>query len=143
MIYLDSNVFLYASGLSQANSKLAAQSVGVLKAMANGELDAATSALTWDEVFWNTKKRFGREVAAKESMKFLGLANLKILKVSEATIRNAQEMTVRYGLDPRDAIHAAACIENGITEIISDDPDFDRIGVLKRVAPTSFRSPKA
>ena len=139
MIYLDSNVFIYASGLNQTGSKLALQSIGILRAMANGDLEAATSALTWDEVFWNTKKRFGKEVAIKESMKFLGLANLKILKVSEATVRSAQEVTERYGIDPRDALHAATCIENNITDIISDDPDFDKVSLLKRIGPSSFR----
>lgn len=140
MIYLDSNVFLYAVALDPESSKLAASSRAMIIAMTKGELNAATSALTWDEIFWALKKRLGREVAAGECEKFLDLANLQILKVSEATIRRAQEMARNYGVDPRDAIHAATCIENGITEIVSDDPDFDKVSSIKRIAPTSFKA---
>lgn len=134
MIYLDSNVFLYAVALDPEDSKLAASSRTMISAMTRGKLDAATSALTWDEVFWVLKKKLGRATAAEECAKFLGLDNLQILKVGEITIRKAQEIAERYGLDPRDAIHAASCIENGIAEIVSDDPDFDRVGSIKRIA---------
>jgi predicted nucleic acid-binding protein len=41
----------------------------------------------------------------------------------------------RYGLKPRDAIHAATAMENRITVIVSYDKDFDRIRELKRVEP--------
>jgi uncharacterized protein len=143
MIYLDSNVFLYSVSLDPKVNKLTASSRAVIRAMTRGELEAATSALTWDEVFWVLKKKLGREIAADEGKKFLGLANLQILKVSEITIRKAQEIAERCGIDPRDAIHAATCIENGIGEIVSDDPDFDRVGrQLKRLGPNSFSSTK-
>jgi predicted nucleic acid-binding protein len=41
----------------------------------------------------------------------------------------------RYGLRPRDAIHAATAIENKITTIVSYDRGFDSVGGLKRIEP--------
>ena len=36
-------------------------------------------------------------------------------------------------MKPKDAIHSACAIKNGIKEIISDDPDFDTLKEAKRI----------
>ena len=33
----------------------------------------------------------------------------------------------KYGLKPRDALHAATALENKITTIVSCDEDFDKL----------------
>ena len=40
-----------------------------------------------------------------------------------------------YKLRPRDAVHAAAALENKITTIVSYDKDFDLIHEIKRIEP--------
>lgn len=44
-------------------------------------------------------------------------------------------MLEEYGLKPRDAIHAAAALENGIGKILSFDEDFDAVPDLARITP--------
>ncbi len=132
MKYVDSNVFIHALiGMRSDKKTVAAQTI--LMKVADGSLVAATSLLTWDEVTWALKKKLGREVADMEGRKLLEYPNLKFLDIKTNIIISAQSLASTYGLDPRDAIHAASCIENGIDEIITDDSDFDVVTGLKRI----------
>jgi predicted nucleic acid-binding protein len=140
MIYLDSNVFLYTEMLEVEKGNAASLSKEVLKGVVEGRIGAATCVLTWDEIFWVVKKRFGREIAARSSAKFLEFPNLRILKVDEGTIRRSQILVDRYGINPRDSIHAASCIENGIGQIMTDDPDFDKIAQVRRIGLKDWKS---
>ncbi len=130
MIYLDSNVFLYAilndGGLGIASKK-------ILTRLAKNEFAGCTSFLTWDEFVYTLKKRFGKDIALREGEKFLYFPNLSFLKVDQAVIFEAQNFMKKYSLNPRDAIHAASAFLNHAKEIISDDPDFDSIAELKRL----------
>jgi predicted nucleic acid-binding protein len=48
-------------------------------------------------------------------------------------IHMAQKIFEKHDVGPRDSIHAASAISNGVGEIISDDPDFDKIKGVKRL----------
>ena len=74
-------------------------------------------------------------LALAEGRRFLEFPNLKFLKVDGPTVSRAQELISKYEIKPRGAIHAACALENGIKEIVSDDPDFDEVKELKRVKP--------
>jgi len=132
MKYLDANVFVYLALAENSESKAEAAK-DIVQRVVEGSLVCATSSLTWDELVWSVKKFNGKEVAKEEGRKFLSLPRLKIFGVGESTLYSAQDIVTSYGLKPRDAIHAACCMENGIDEIISDDPDFDGIAGLKRI----------
>lgn len=126
MKYLDSNVFLHYILDPESGAKRIAAKNLLIK-VAEGSVQAATSLLTWDEVVWTVRKKLGREIAREEGKKFLEFPNLRLLNVSESTMRTAQEAIERRNLNPRDAIHFASCLENGIDEIVSDDSDFDAV----------------
>lgn len=42
-------------------------------------------------------------------------------------------MTEKYGMEPCNAFHAAIMNGLGVNEIVSDDPDFDRMPWIKRI----------
>ncbi len=132
MKYLDTNVFVYLA-LSPSSESKAEAAKSILERVVDGSFAGATSSLTWDELVWAVKKFNGKEIAKEEGKKFLSLPKLKILAVGENTLYTAQDIMTSYGLKPRDAIHAACCIENGIEEIISDDSDFNSVSSLKRI----------
>lgn len=132
MKYLDANIFLYFI-LNPVSDKSSVASGELLMKVADGRMQGATSTLTWDEIVWGVKKKAGAGVAKEEGRKFLAIPKLKLLPVSESTLHYAQDLIAIYALKPRDAIHAACCLENGIEEIISDDSDFDGIEGLKRI----------
>jgi len=46
------------------------------------------------------------------------------------------------GLQPRDAIHTATCLNHGIFSIITDDPDFKKVKELEVFTPMEFLEKK-
>lgn len=133
MIYLDANVFIYPVIYDEVIEKRALNAKNILIKMAKGNLECATASLTWDEFTWIIRKTLGVKIAIEEGRKFLEFPNLKILSIDEKTIREAQKIVERYRLKPRDAIHIGCAIRNNIREIVTDDPDFDKVKEIKRI----------
>ena len=135
MIYLDSNVFIYPAVYDQKSVKRASRAKSVLDRVVSGELEASTATVTWDEVSWVVRRFFGNETALLQGRSFLNLPRLKLLTVDSEVILKAQGLAERDGLKPRDAIHAAAAMRNGISELMSFDDDFDAVLGLTRIEP--------
>ncbi|MBI2971025.1 MAG: type II toxin-antitoxin system VapC family toxin [Candidatus Aenigmarchaeota archaeon] len=132
-LYVDANVFIVAGVYPQESPEFKAAKK-LLYAVSSGEAEAATSLLTWDELVWVVRRMAGNEAAAEEGKRFLEIPNMKFLGVTENIIRKAQNITERYNLKPRDAIHTASAIVNNAGSIVSDDADFDAVRGLKRIA---------
>jgi hypothetical protein len=133
MVYVDSNVFIYPVIYDDRVMKKAKTAKAILLKIAKGEVEASTATVTWDELVWVVRKTLGAKVAAREGRKFLEFPNLNVLSVDEKTVAEAQRITEKYGLRPRDAIHIGCAVENKIGEILSDDPDFDVVKEVSRI----------
>ncbi|MBI4173855.1 MAG: type II toxin-antitoxin system VapC family toxin [Candidatus Aenigmarchaeota archaeon] len=127
--YLDANVFLYALLDTGAKGKRAAE---ILQRVKDGASGGATSALTFDEVFWKIKKQRSHQDAIRAAEAFLLFPNLRVIAVTPGVLSAALELLKKHDLGPRDAIHAACAAAAGIRTMVSDDADFDRIPTLKR-----------
>lgn len=136
MTYLDSCVFLTAV-LNTGGAGETAR--GVLLDVQEGRVDGLTSTLTYDEVYWSVKKHRGRDDALLAAKTLVVFPNLGLVDVTADVIWKAHELLEEYPLDPRDAIHAACAISKGTVEIMSDDQDFDRINVIKRIPIAGFK----
>ncbi len=132
MRYIDSNIFLYPILYSDEKS-IACKDI--LLKIAKGDISAATSFLSWDEIFFAIKKLVGRDIAVAESKKFLEFPNLSFVKVDWPIIARAQKIATTYELNPRDAIHAASALTSGCDSFMSDDSDFEKIKELKLIKP--------
>jgi predicted nucleic acid-binding protein len=131
MLYLDANVFVYAAiNTEEAGKKARA----LLQKIQQGEERAATSALTFDEVFWSIKKR-APELALGICQAMLAFPNLDIVAVDKELAQSALKIINEYNLAPRDAIHAAAAMAQKTEWIISTDRHFDKLKELKRKPP--------
>jgi uncharacterized protein len=130
--YIDANVFV--QGILREDKRYKEV---ILKA-ANNEFIGVTSVLSWDEIVYIVKKFLGKEIANREGKKFFSLPNIIFADAKKDIVMKAQELVEKYGLNPRDAIHAATAISYDINEIISEDEDFDCIKELKREDPTIF-----
>jgi len=129
MIYLDSNVFIYAClSLDEKGER----SRKLLKGVESGDTEAASAALSFDEIVWAVKKHrtTGEAIAAGEA--FVNMPRLTIVPVDEAVIRSAVDLMRRYELDPRDSIHAASAILCRAEAMISADPHLDKMRELPR-----------
>lgn len=127
MKYLDANVFLHAVLESGPIGDAARR---LLKQATTG--DAATSTLTVDEVVWSLWKIEGRDTAVAKGRQMIAARNVTYMPVTPDHLEQVLDL-VEGGMRPRDAIHAAVALEAGIQEIVSTDPDFDKVDGLKRI----------
>jgi predicted nucleic acid-binding protein len=128
VLYLDANVFIYAT----INTKeLGEKSRFLLQKIQQGAERAETSALTFDEVFWAIKKH-NFELALEACEAMLNFPNLEIISVDREVASSALQLIGEYHLAPRDAIHAATAIAEKADTIVSTDADFDKVKELKR-----------
>jgi predicted nucleic acid-binding protein len=128
MIYLDSNVFIYASVNTQEAGEKARS---LLLRIQRGDEKAQTSALTFDEVFWAIKK-LDFEAALEACQALLNFPNLEIIPTDRDLAISALQIIKQYHLAPREAIHAATAIAAKAETLISTDPHFDNIKELRR-----------
>lgn len=62
-----------------------------------------------------------------------------ILPVEDADVQRARELAEEYTfLSPRDLIHLAVMLRNGIYEILTADQEFDRVQEVRRIDPIRF-----
>lgn len=130
MLYLDANVFIYATLNTE---DIGENARSLLQKIQCGEEKAVTSALTFDEVFWVIKKH-DQEAALTACQALLNFPNLEIEKVDKELVLFALQLIEKHHLAPRDAIHAATAIRNNIEIIASTDEHFDKIKQLKRLS---------
>lgn len=131
MTYIDANVFIFAAG---DRTPLGIAARRIIKDIQEGKLSACTCALTYDEVMWGVRKLLDKEKSYLAGELFLSLPHLRLTEVQRETITEAHHFITHFDLKPRDAIHLAAMRLENEKEIISEDPDFDRIPGIKRIS---------
>jgi len=136
MLYLDSNIFIYAA---ISNTEQGKKARALLQIIQQGQEKAATSALTFDEVFWVIKKR-NAEAAFEACNALLNFPNLEIIPADREIALSALGIIKEYNVAPRDAIHAATALSEKADAIVSTDPHFDKIKELKRNPNSMFGS---
>jgi predicted nucleic acid-binding protein len=129
LIYLDAGVFIFAA-LNRESIGRRARSL--IQRVGEGKEEAATCALSADEVIWVVGRHRSREDALSAGRAFLSVPNLKILPVNQDVVLSALTLMRRYELDPRDAIHASTALLNRCTAIVSADAHFDAVVEVPR-----------
>ena len=129
--YIDSNVFLYPvlyNGIKESETARE-----ILSDIEVKNIQAYTSTLTWDEVSYVVERIFGKTDSIEVGKRFLNFPFLRFIPVDDEIIRRSQVIREKYNLKPRDSIHLSCAIERNISEIITDDADFDGIKEITRV----------
>ena len=137
-LYVDSSIFLYPIIYKLEAVEEARESKNFLLKISEGLVEACTVTITWDEIVWVVRKIFGLKPSIELGRKFLEFPNLKLLNVKRSIVLRAQGLVEKYEIKPRDAIHAATALENGIEIIVSYDRDFDKLEEIKRLDPHSL-----
>ena len=133
--YIDSNVFLHPILYDSELNPEAQLAKNFLQKVIQKEFNAITATLTWDELVWIIRKKFNRDMANEKGKEFLIFPSLKFCPISVEILHQAQKLSSKYEIAPRDAIHAACAIHEKVTAIISFDEDFDVIKKINRIAP--------
>ena len=133
-MYADAGLFLlpvlYIERLSSA-----AAAARFLDSLARGARRVSTAPRTGDEVAYVVRRFLGPEDSITKGQELLEFPNLTWLRVDLAVLRRAADLYRSLPMRPRDAIHAAAALEAGEREILSEDRVFDGVSGLVRVWP--------
>jgi predicted nucleic acid-binding protein len=132
MAFLDTNVFLYATGADHPNREPCR---ALLERLRTGTLVATTNTEVLQEIvfFFARRGRVGEGVRLARAVAEL-LPDL--LPVTRVDLERAFELLGAHeGLPPRDAVNAATMSNSGITVIISADAHFDRMPGITRLHP--------
>ncbi|ARD85216.1 PIN-domain RNase, VapC-type toxin [Ferroplasma acidiphilum] len=136
MIYIDSNVFIFAA---LNNEELGNSAKLILEKVENRSIEASTSSLTFDEVVWIVKKNRSFEDAVSIGEAFLGMEGLHLIDVNQDLLALAISIMKKYKTYPRDSIHAATAITQKAAVVVSEDSDFDKITEIKRIGIREFK----
>ncbi|MBI4141834.1 type II toxin-antitoxin system VapC family toxin [Candidatus Woesearchaeota archaeon] len=128
-MYLDANFFILAN-FSQ--DKRGTNARNVLKEIIKCK-KAVTSSLALDEVMWVLFKNNKKEEIRSVIEEIYSVKNLEVKEVSSTIPLRAVSFIEIEGLKPRDAFHTAVMEQFGVTEIVSDDADFDKIDNFHRI----------
>ena len=96
-------------------------------------IQAYTSTLTWDEVSYVVESTLGKTDSIEVGKKFLNFPFLRFIPVDDEIIRRSQPIREKYNVKPGDSINLSCAMERNLSEIISDDTDFDGIKEIKRI----------
>jgi len=134
-VFLDSAVLMYAAGGAHPLREPCRR---VLRQVADGELEAVTSAEVIQEIL-HRFTRIGRaDIGAALARASLDLL-APVLPITHALMRRLPDLIERYPhLEARDLVHMATCQHEGIREIISPDRGFDAVDGLHRIDPAEF-----
>lgn len=129
MIYLDANFFIIYNFDQTIRGEKARK---ILEEIIAGK-EAITSSLALDEVMWVIIKNKRIEALRETIEDIYAMPNLTVKEVGPDIPLEALDFIEKYNLKPRDASHVAIMKSFHVKEIVSDDPDFDRMEWIKRI----------
>jgi uncharacterized protein len=135
VILIDSNIFMYAAGAEHPHKE---PSRRLLEEVASGAVEAVLDA----EVLQEILHRYRAIRRWPEGGQVYDLARQIVpivLPITSSILDAARALLDRYpGISARDALHAAVAKNHGARAICSYDRDFDAIGGIERIEPSSL-----
>ena len=125
--YIDSNI-LISSAVSVEESGDNCRRL--LTLVAQGKAIGLTSALTFDEVFYQVKQEISREAAVSMLENLLAMPNLEFLNVDASVLRASLSLLKQHKVEPRDAIHAATSMLSGADVFVTEDKNLFKVREL-------------
>jgi len=137
--FIDTNIIIYARGREHPYRNACSN---LILAIGNGSFERKFGVPVVDsEVFQKIIYRYaliGKWETAISVTKDLYNLGWEILSVGSGEVVKMIELAEIYGktgVSPRDLVHGAVMINNGIRNIITADTHFDQIKEIKRIDP--------
>jgi predicted nucleic acid-binding protein len=89
--------------------------------------------LVLDELIYISKKNGIPQRITIEFIESNTLPYINIINLGEEEYRQATKFLLDYNLKPSDSLHLGAMINNGINIIVSEDGEFDKVPIVKRL----------
>ncbi len=140
MIYLDTNIILYAI---ENHPKYGKTCKKILEDIEARKLEASASVLVLVELI-NVlvklnkilKRRRKRPLSIKENIRAVLSLPIVWVDLDLLIIEKASEYT--FEINGVDYIHVASMEVNSINEVLSADKDLDRIRIVRRIDPLEY-----
>ena len=126
-IGVDTPIFIYHM---EGTTHLAGLAGVALDELAGGAFTGVTSVLTLMEIAVKPLQLRRPDIAEEYEVLLASYPNLVIAALDRSTARRAAELRAAYRPRPADAVHVAACLEQGATALLSDDRELRRISHL-------------
>lgn len=135
-VFLDTNVPMYASGKEHKYKKSCQD---IILSASSGSITAYTDVEVFQEILY--RFYYIKQITVGHLLfdSFFKIMEGFILPVTLDDILTARKLSQRYmetGLSPRDLIHTAVMLNNGIYHIITTDRDFNKVEGIKVIAPS-------
>jgi predicted nucleic acid-binding protein len=131
--YLDSTTLIHAVDKSAKHHR---ECLNIINRAAKGEINVATSLETLEETFFILSKLTSTSTALRVVHDYLRIANINKIEMTLAIFEYALEiMEITPIKRPKDAINVATMLINNISKIISEDQEYDKVGLIQRVHP--------
>lgn len=134
-VFVDTNVFLYAAG---AEHPLREPCRGVLRRWETGALAATSSSEVIQEILYVLRRRGEQEKALVLARRLMDLFPDLLPVTREAMALTCRIVELHPELSTRDAVHAGTMLHHGIASIVSTDTDFDALGEITRIPPSTL-----
>ena len=130
-IFIDAPLLIYLNTLANSRDRILYENfyIEILT-----KYKPYTDVLVLDELIYISKKKYG--IPYKVSVEFVQsnvLPYTSVLSLSEDEYSHAAKILTEYGLKPSDALHLGSMINNGITLVVSEDKEYDKVPTIKRL----------
>jgi len=130
MRFVDTNVFIYVLIKSPKEDYLISKNI--LERIEDGEEAMTSTAIVQEVVDWleynNRRDEVGKFLTALNSY-----TSMMKVEVSWGEMLDALSDMKRYGLDFVDAVTLQVMKKNNVSEIYTNDKDFDRVEWVRRI----------
>jgi predicted nucleic acid-binding protein len=131
--FLDSTTLIHAIDKSVEYHK---ECLNIISRAAKGEINTATSLETLEETLFILSKLTSTLTALRVTYDYLKMTKIKKYEMNRAVFERALGiMEITPLKRPKDAINVATMLEHNISKIISEDKEYDKVGLIRRVHP--------
>jgi predicted nucleic acid-binding protein len=131
--FLDSTTLIHAVDKSAEYHE---ECLNVVNNAAKGIINAATSLETLEETLFVLSKLVSLSTALRVTHDYLKISKIKKYELSLTAFENALEIMEITSLNrPKDAINVATMLAHGISKIVSEDKEYDKVNLIRQVHP--------
>ncbi|MGB9718537.1 MAG: type II toxin-antitoxin system VapC family toxin [Thermoproteota archaeon] len=127
-VFLDSCFLIYLNTMTSENRKLLEE---LFKKLLGEQL--FINMLVVDEVLYVSRKYGVAYDVTLDFLRSIILPYTEVLPIEEEDFKPIEKHLVSYDLKPSDAIHLATMEKAGVSSIVSEDEEFDKVKEVKRI----------
>jgi len=129
--FIDAPLFIYLNTLTDTNIRIPYENFYI---EALTKYKPYTDVLVLDEVIYISKRKYGIPYSVTtDFIKSSILPYVSVINLGEDEYAVAVKYLMKHNIKPSDSLHLGAMLNNGISLIISEDREFEKVNDVKRL----------